>query len=89
MSSQEDIKFANGVVLDICVRTILQYFALGLIMGGALFLCSFFQAEARADYFRWMSVVIVALTSSLGLIQVIRVLVRHAMNRRKNRHILS
>jgi hypothetical protein len=85
MPIEEDIKFATGVVLEVCFRTLLQYFLLGLIIGAALFLSSFFQTPARADYFRWMSVAIVVITTSAGALQAMRVLVRYGINRWRNR----
>lgn len=58
-------------------------------MGAALYLCSFFQTPMRADYFRWMSVALVVVFSSVGLLHASWLAVRYCIYRWKNRDTLS
>jgi hypothetical protein len=89
MSTQEDIRASTGIVLQLCLVTVFQYLAVGLIIGLPVFGYALFQTGARAEYYRWMSLTPAAGATLGGLFQVIRILIRYAINRSKHRDTLS
>jgi hypothetical protein len=65
------------------------YFAGGVVYGAILLLISVFLTGARADYYRWMSVVLVVVFPAVGLLRTICVGLYMWFNRRKLRFWLK